>query len=117
MAEGVIKRLVSERGFGFIKPTEGRDLFFHGNQLRGTTFQALTEGLAVEFEIGQGPKGPMATEIRLRTDGMRKRPDNGGRKLPETIDKDTDVLSGAKDTTRARRRALRSRDRKESDWD
>jgi cold shock protein len=139
MAEGIIKRLVSERGFGFIKPTEGSDLFFHSNQVRGTTFQALSEGLRVEFEIGKGPKGPMAVEIRLLADGVKKRPEDGVKPRPqegfkprlemrprpeervrprlESGGKEIDATAAVKDHTRAKRRALRSRDKRDADWD
>jgi len=109
MAEGVIKRLVSERGFGFIKPVEGKDLFFHSNQLLGVVFNALKEGQKVEFDIGQGPKGPMAIRIRPFSDEPKK--------LPESIEEDKDLLFCAKDSTRAKRRAFRDRDKRVSTRD
>jgi CspA family cold shock protein len=63
MAQGKIKRL-TDRGFGFIDPGEGDDLFFHMSSLQGVSFEELREGQAVTFDIGQGPKGPRAENVR-----------------------------------------------------
>ena len=66
--KGTIKRLVTDKGFGFIdwegKPAGDKDLFFHQSEVVGTTFQDLKEGDAVTFEKGEGPKGPQATKIQ-----------------------------------------------------
>lgn len=64
MEQGTIKRLVSDRGFGFISQ-EGndKDLFFHSKELVGITFEELHEGDKVQFEVAQGPKGPNATQV------------------------------------------------------
>jgi len=65
MAKGTIARLM-DRGFGFIKPEEGGDLFFHRNELEGAEFNNLREGQEVEFEKGQGRDGrPAAVKVRL----------------------------------------------------
>ncbi len=65
MAKGTIARLM-ERGFGFIKTEEGKDLFFHRNELEGVEFNDLSERQEVEFEIGQDGKGrPQAVKVRL----------------------------------------------------
>lgn len=64
MPQGKIKRLVADRGFGFIDGDQG-DLFFHHSELDGVAFEELKEGQLVEFEVGQGPKGPRAASIRL----------------------------------------------------
>jgi len=65
MPQGSIKKLVSDKGFGFIQG-EGvnGDMFFHCSEVQETTFEALTEGQAVEFEVGEGPKGPRAIAVR-----------------------------------------------------
>lgn len=63
MAEGTIKRL-TDRGFGFIDPGDGKDVFFHMSSLVGVTFDDLREGQKVEFEIGEGPKGPRAENVK-----------------------------------------------------
>ena len=65
MPQGKIKRLVSERGFGFIEGERGDDLFFHHSALQGTTVEELREGQIVEYEVGRGPKGPRAESVRL----------------------------------------------------
>ena len=64
MTEGSIKRL-TEKGFGFIRTAEGNDLFFHSTALQGVTFEELRIGQRVEFNLGQGDKGPRAEAIRL----------------------------------------------------
>lgn len=65
MPTGVVRRLVRERGFGFIKSDDGQDFFFHRSELRGVTFELLKEGESVEFESSEGPKGPKAVNIKL----------------------------------------------------
>ncbi len=64
MAEGSINRL-TERGFGFIRTPEGKDLFFHSSALEGVVFEELRVGQRVEFTPTEGPKGPRADAIRL----------------------------------------------------
>ncbi len=65
MATGTIKRLVRERGFGFILGQDGVELFFHRSALDGAGFDALAEGQAVEFEVERGPKGPRAAHMKV----------------------------------------------------
>ena len=64
MPQGKIKRLVSDRGFGFIE-ADRDDLFFHHSELQGVTIEELREGQVVEYEIGQGPKGPCAVSVQV----------------------------------------------------
>ncbi|MBC8875803.1 MAG: cold shock domain-containing protein [Planctomycetes bacterium] len=64
MPTGKIKKLVTERGFGFIEG-EGDDLFFHHSEIQGMAFEEIREGQAVEYEIGQGRKGPCAVSVRV----------------------------------------------------
>jgi CspA family cold shock protein len=64
MPQGKIKKLVSDRGFGFIEGEQG-ELFFHHSALQGATIEELGEGQVVEYEVGQGPKGPRAESIRI----------------------------------------------------
>ena len=64
MAEGTIKRL-TDRGFGFIETASGTDMFFHMSNVEGVTFDQLQEGNRVSFEVGQGPKGPRAEQVRV----------------------------------------------------
>ena len=63
MPQGKIKKLVSDRGFGFIEGDSG-ELFFHHSEVSGVTFEELGEGQSVEYEVGQGRKGPCATAVR-----------------------------------------------------
>ena len=63
MAQGTIKKL-TEKGFGFINVGDGKDLFFHMSNLDGVRYEELFEGQTVEFEVGEGPKGPRAENVR-----------------------------------------------------
>jgi CspA family cold shock protein len=65
MATGTIKKLVRERGFGFILGSDGVETFFHRSALAGEGFDALAEGQAVEFDIERGDKGPRAANLRV----------------------------------------------------
>lgn len=60
--QGTIKRLVSEKGFGFVAAPDGQEYFFH--QSSCSSFDTLREGATVSFETGQGPKGPRAENVR-----------------------------------------------------
>jgi CspA family cold shock protein len=64
MAKGTIRRLMRNRGYGFITTDDGKDVFFHRTALRGLRFESLEEGQSVAFEIEEGPKGPRAVSIR-----------------------------------------------------
>ena len=64
MAEGTIKKL-AEKGFGFIDTGSNKDLFFHMSNLDGVRFEELQEGQRVEFTQGEGPKGPVAENVKL----------------------------------------------------
>ena len=67
MPQGKIKKLVSDRGFGFIEGDRG-ELFFHHSEVSGVTFEELSEGQMVDYEIGQGRKGPCATSVKVASD-------------------------------------------------
>jgi cold shock protein len=60
---GTIKRLVSDKGFGFVAAPDGNEYFFHQSALNGVPFSELREGEAVTFQTGQGPKGPRAENV------------------------------------------------------
>ena len=65
MTKGTIKKLM-DNGFGFINTEEGKDLFFHRNEIEGVEFSSLRAGQGVEFEVGQDSKGrPQAVKVRL----------------------------------------------------
>lgn len=65
MHTGKIKKLVRDRGFGFIDDTDGREIFFHQSGLVETTFNALNEDQRVEFDVEKSDKGPRAISIRV----------------------------------------------------
>ncbi len=66
MANGVIKKLITDRGFGFIQPAEGSDIFFHSSEVQGVGYDALREGQAVEFDMSKGRDGrSQAVGVRL----------------------------------------------------
>ena len=62
---GTIKRLVSDKGFGFIVAGDGVEYFFHSSACTQTQFDDLREGQAVTFDLGQGPKGPRGENVRV----------------------------------------------------
>jgi CspA family cold shock protein len=64
MPQGTIKKLVADRGFGFLKGDQG-EIFFHRSEVQGVEFENLREGQKVEYQIGQGKKGPCATCVRV----------------------------------------------------
>jgi len=66
MTKGTIRRLITDRGFGFIKTEQEEDLFFHRNELQGVDYDSLREGQEVEYEVGQGRNGrSQAVRVRL----------------------------------------------------
>ena len=62
--QGTIKRVIRDRGFGFIRSADGKEIFFHRSSLQELNFDVLKEGQAVEFEMENGPKGPRAVAVR-----------------------------------------------------
>jgi CspA family cold shock protein len=62
--KGTIKKIIHDRGFGFISAEDGREIFFHHSALEGTDFDSLKEGSKVEFNSEKGPKGYQAVNIR-----------------------------------------------------
>jgi cold shock protein len=63
MAEGTIKKL-TDKGFGFIKVGDGKDLFFHSSSVQDGSFDDLQEGQRVSFTEAKGPKGPCAENVK-----------------------------------------------------
>mgnify|MGYP001584061443 CR=1 FL=1 len=61
--DGTIKKLVRDRGFGFIRAGNGQEFFFHSSALSNTSFESLNEGQGVTFEPEDGPKGPRAGRV------------------------------------------------------
>jgi CspA family cold shock protein len=61
---GKIRTLRVDKGFGFIKDDAGKDYFFHQSAVYGEGLDNLREGDSVEFDVGDGPKGPRAENVR-----------------------------------------------------
>ena len=64
MANGTVKWFNHAKGFGFITPESGPDLFVHHSAIVGDGSRTLAEGDAVTFDASQGPKGPQATNVK-----------------------------------------------------
>ncbi len=64
MSLGTVKWFNSGKGFGFITPDDGGDdLFFHHSEIKMDGYASLDDGQKVEFEVGEGKKGPCATGV------------------------------------------------------
>ena len=65
MATGTVKRIVADRGFGFIAAEDEKEYFFHRSGLDASLeFDRLVEGISVEFDVETSPKGPRAVRVR-----------------------------------------------------
>ncbi|MBF8290091.1 MAG: Cold shock-like protein CspC2 [Chloroflexi bacterium] len=65
MTTGTIKKVVADRGFGFITADDGKDYFFHRDSLQAPlNFDRLNGGEAVDFDVQTSPKGPRAANVR-----------------------------------------------------
>ena len=63
MATGTVKWFNNQKGFGFIAPENGRDVFVHHSAIQGEGYKSLDEGQKVQFDITQGPKGDQAINV------------------------------------------------------
>ena len=63
MAKGTVKWFCDQKGYGFITPESGKDIFVHHSAIQGEGYKSLAEGQAVEFDIGSGPKGEQAQNV------------------------------------------------------
>jgi CspA family cold shock protein len=63
MVQGTVKWFSDQKGYGFIEQENGDDVFVHHTEIQGMDFKTLSEGDSVEFEIGQGQKGPAAQNV------------------------------------------------------
>lgn len=63
MATGKVKWFNNQKGYGFITPESGNDVFVHHSAIQGTGYKSLDEGQAVQFDIQQGPKGEQAVNV------------------------------------------------------
>ncbi len=64
MPQGTVKFFNAEKGYGFISRPDGADVFVHFSNIEGTGYKSLDEGQSVEFEIGEGRKGPEALNVK-----------------------------------------------------
>ena len=65
MANGTVKWFSDQKGYGFIVPEDGgKDLFVHMSNIQMEGYKTLQDGQAVEFDVGEGKKGPEATNVR-----------------------------------------------------
>jgi CspA family cold shock protein len=65
MAQGTVKWFNSEKGYGFIAVDGENDLFVHYTAIQMDGYRSLEDGQRVEFEVGEGPKGPQAEHVRI----------------------------------------------------
>jgi len=64
MSKGTVKWFNADKGFGFITPDEGSaDLFVHHSEIKSDGYATLADGQVVEFEVGEGQKGPCAKNV------------------------------------------------------
>ncbi|HUW18684.1 MAG TPA: cold-shock protein [Sedimentisphaerales bacterium] len=64
MSTGTVKWFNGQKGYGFISPDDGgEDLFVHHSEIKGAGYADLNEGQKVDFQVGQGKKGPCATSV------------------------------------------------------
>ncbi len=62
--KGKIKKLVRDRGFGFVRGDDGKEVFFHRSGLGSTDYDSLSEGDVVEYVVQEGPRGARAENVR-----------------------------------------------------
>ncbi len=63
MARGKVKWFSNQKGYGFITPESGKDVFVHYSAIQGDGYKSLEEGQDVEFDVENGPKGEQATKV------------------------------------------------------
>ncbi|MCK5215412.1 MAG: cold shock domain-containing protein [Candidatus Omnitrophica bacterium] len=63
MVKGIVKWFSNQKGYGFITPESGKDVFVHHSEIQGEGYKTIEEGQQVEFEIVEGPKGEQAKDV------------------------------------------------------
>jgi cold shock protein len=74
MTVGTVKWFNADKGYGFIAPESGEDLFVHFSAIQSAGYRSLDEGQAVEFDVTSGPKGPQAANVRLLEPSSQHQP-------------------------------------------
>lgn len=64
MSKGTVKWFDEKKGYGFISDESGKDVFVHFSNIAGDGFRSLKDNEAVEYDIEQGPKGPVAVRVK-----------------------------------------------------
>jgi cold shock protein len=64
MTVGTVKWFNADKGYGFIQPESGEDVFVHFSAIQTSGYRSLNEGQTVGFDVAQGPKGPQAANVR-----------------------------------------------------
>ena len=72
--KGRIKKLVRDRGFGFVRGDDGKEVFFHRSGLGSTDYDALSEGDVVEYVVQEGPRGARAENVRALAEAAPSAP-------------------------------------------
>jgi CspA family cold shock protein len=67
---GRVKKLVPERGFGFVRGDDGKEVFFHRSGLGPNEYDSLSEGDLVEYVVQEGPRGPRAENVKMVVEGQ-----------------------------------------------
>ena len=68
MTVGTVKWFNADKGFGFISPESGPDVFVHFTAIQASGYRSLDEGQTVEFDVIDGPKGPQAANVRATSE-------------------------------------------------
>jgi cold shock protein len=68
MTVGTVKWFNADKGFGFISPESGPDVFVHFSAIQASGYRSLDEGQTVEFDVVDGPKGPQAANVRTASE-------------------------------------------------
>ena len=68
-SKGRIKKMVRDRGFGFIRGDDGKEVFFHRSGMNGSDYDQVNEGDVVEYVIQEGPRGARAEHVRTISAG------------------------------------------------
>ena len=66
MSRGKIKNILEDKGYGFIRADDGRDIFFHRSDLQGVDFIDLKEGDPVDFHVRRDPRGSGLRAVNVR---------------------------------------------------